>query len=161
MTTPAAGPPKQQRRGRRIAMSPEELDAFLAEERTCRVATVNAEGRPHNTPLWFVWDGTALWLNSIVKSQRWTDIARNANVSVMVDAGHDFGELRGAELVGRLVAVGEIPRTTDPDAELAEPERLFAVKYSGSSTFQADGRHAWLRLVPEKVVSWDFRKMGR
>jgi hypothetical protein len=132
----------------------------LAEERTCRVATVNADGHPHNTPLWFVWDGTALWLNSVVKSQRWTDIARNANVSVVVDAGYGFGELRGAELIGQLVPVGEAPRTTAPDSELTNPERLFAEKYSGSSTFQADGRHAWLRLVPDKVVSWDFRKMG-
>jgi len=141
-------------------MSPEELDAFLAEERTCRVATVNAEGRPHNSPLWFVWDGEALWLNSIVKSQRWTDVARNPNVSIVVDAGHGFGELRGAELIGRLDPVGEAPRTTEANPELVEPERLFAEKYSGSSTFQADGRHAWLRLVPDKVVSWDFRKMG-
>ena len=23
----------------------------------------------------------------------------------------------------------------------------------------ADGRHAWLRVVPEKIVSWDFRKI--
>src|ERR1700722_2939944 len=97
---------KEQKRGRKIAMSPEELDTFLSEERTCRVATVGADGRPHNTPLWFVWDGAALWLNSIVKSQRWTDVGRNPSVSVMVDAGHDFGELRGAELIGKLQQVG-------------------------------------------------------
>jgi hypothetical protein len=24
---------------------------------------------------------------------------------------------------------------------------------------ERDGRHAWLRLVPEKIVSWDFRKL--
>jgi hypothetical protein len=23
-----------------------------------------------------------------------------------------------------------------------------------------DGRHAWLKVTPAKVVSWDFRKMG-
>ena len=67
----AAGQPREQRRGRAIAMSPEERDAFLAEERTCRVATVGGDGSPHVAPLWFVWDGAALWLNSIVKSQRW------------------------------------------------------------------------------------------
>ncbi len=26
--------------------------------------------------------------------------------------------------------------------------------------FELDGRHAWLRVVPDKIVSWDFRKMG-
>ena len=39
------------------------------------------------------------------------------------------------------------------------PETLFGQKYS-DGTFQADGRHAWLRLAPEKIVSWDFRKMA-
>jgi hypothetical protein len=23
-----------------------------------------------------------------------------------------------------------------------------------------DGRHAWLRVVPSKIVSWDFRKLA-
>ena len=105
---------REQRRGRRIAMSAEELDAFLGEERTCRVASVGADGLPHNTPLWFVWDGKALWLNSIVKSQRWTDISRNSYVSIIVDAGHDFGELRGAELIGRMEQVGDVPRSIRP-----------------------------------------------
>ena len=31
---------KQQRRGKAIAMSDDERDAFLVSERTCRVATV-------------------------------------------------------------------------------------------------------------------------
>jgi Pyridoxamine 5'-phosphate oxidase len=151
---------KQQRRGQRIAMSPQELDAFLGEERTCRVASVGADGRPHNVPLWFVWDGTALWLNSIVKSQRWTDLKRDPRVSIIVDAGHDFSELRGAELLGKVEIVGEVPRRTTPDPAVDVPERLFGQKYS-NGTFYADGRHAWLRLTPEKIVSWDFRKMGQ
>jgi Pyridoxamine 5'-phosphate oxidase len=151
--------PKEQRRGRRIAMSPQELDAFLGAERTCRVATTGPNG-PHNSPLWFVWDGASLWLSSIVKSQRWTDISRNSQASVVIDAGEDYGELRGAELIGQLVQVGEAPRTDAPDAQLARPETLFAVKYSGSDQYVPDGRHGWLRLTPDKIVSWDFRKLG-
>jgi hypothetical protein len=151
--------PKEQRRGRRIAMSPEELDVFLGEERMCRMATNSPDG-PHNSPLWFVWDGSSMWLNSIVKSQRWTNIERSARASVIVDAGHAFAELRGAELLGTLEQVGEVPRTEASNPELTRPEQLWAAKYSGNDTFVPDGRHAWLRLTPEKVVSWDFRKIG-
>ena len=138
-------------------MSPEERAAFFREERTCRLATVRADGT-HLSALWFVWDGDALWVTSIVKSQRWTDIERNPRVSVLVDSGHDFGELRGVELSGRAESVGEVPRIGEPNPELTAPEQLFADKYSGG-TFHHDGRHAWLRIVPEKIVSWDFRKM--
>lgn len=151
--------PQEQRRGRRIAMTSEELDAFLTEEHTCRVATVGADGRPHNAPLWFAWDGDALWLNSIVKSQRWTDVLRDPRASVVIDAGIKYGELRGVELLGRLEPVGDAPRSTTPDPALADAERRYAVKYAGGPNFQPDGRHAWLRLRPEKIVSWDFRKL--
>lgn len=149
--------PREQRRGRRIAMSKEELDEFLTTERTCRIATTGPNG-PHNTPLWFVWDGAALWLTSLVRSQRWTDMERDPRVAVVVDAGEDYGELRGAELRGRVEKVGEAPRTGEPNEELLEPESLIAAKYFGGQMHH-DGRHAWLRLVPEKITSWDFRKI--
>jgi hypothetical protein len=148
---------REQRRGRKIAMSAEELNDFLASERTCRVATSSPQG-PHNTPLWFVWDGTALWLTSLVRSQRWTDLERDPRVSVLVDAGEAYGELRGAELRGAVEIVGEVPRTGEANPELTRPELLMARKYYGSDTPYYDGRHAWLRLLPEKVSSWDFRK---
>jgi Pyridoxamine 5'-phosphate oxidase len=150
---------KEQRRGRRIAMSDEERNAFLASERTCRVATVGSDGSPHVTPLWFVWDGTSLWLTSIVRSQRWSDLQRDNRVSVIADAGDDFMELRGVELRGVAVPVGEIPRTGEAVPELEVPERLYADKYAGGHVHH-DGRHAWLRITPEKIVSWDFRKMA-
>jgi len=153
--------PAQQRRGRAIAMTAAEVDEFLTAERTCRVATVSRDGRPHVVPLWFVWDGASLWLNSVVRSQRWTDLQRDPRVAVVVDAGVDYRELRGVELSGALVAVGDVPRTTAADDALAGPELLFARKYTGSETFVPDGRHAWVRLTPDKLVSWDFRKLAR
>jgi Pyridoxamine 5'-phosphate oxidase len=164
---PTDHPTDKQRRGRKIAMSPAELDAFLGEEYTCRVASVKRDGRPHVAPLWYVWDGKALWLNSIVASQRWTDLQHNPNISVVIDAGTEYFELRGAELSGHVAIVGEVPRVGEPNDVLTVPERLFAAKYSpgfvddaGQPQMRYDKRHAWLRLVPERVVSWDFRKVN-
>jgi hypothetical protein len=147
---------REQRRGRRIAMDQAELSEFLAGQRTCRVATAGPHG-PHLTPLWYVWDGTALWLTSLVRSQRWADIERDPAVAVLIDAGEEYGELRGVELLGAVEIVGEVPRTGAPRADLAEPERLFAAKYGA---MHHDGRHAWLRLTPGKITSWDFRKIN-
>ena len=53
---------KEQRRGRKIAMSSDEVVSFLSEERTCRVSTIGAGGAPHTSALWFVWDTHSLWL---------------------------------------------------------------------------------------------------
>ena len=105
---------------------------------------------------WFVWDGTSIWLYSITRSQRWTNLERDPRVSVLVEAGEDYIELRGAELMGSVEQVGEVPRTGEACPELAEPERLWDEKYG----LALDGRHAWLRLTPRKIVSWDFRKLS-
>jgi hypothetical protein len=148
---------KQQRRARAIAMTPDEVDAFLTEQRTCRVATVGASG-PHATPLWFVWHGGALWLTSLNRSQRWTDLQNDPRIAVVVDAGEAYGELRGVELRGKVEVVGEVPRTGEPVPELDGPEQAFADRYTGGTVVR-DGRHAWLCLVPEKITSWDFRKL--
>ncbi len=148
-----------QRRGRRIMMTAGELDAYLAERRTCRVATVAADGTPHAGPLWFAWDGAGLWLYSIVRSRRWSQLRADPRIAVVVDDGEQYGELRGVELSGRVAFVGEVPRTGARHPELDAPERLFAAKYFGLEAMPHDGRHAWLRLTPERVASWDFRKI--
>jgi hypothetical protein len=151
---------REQRRGRAIAMTTDEVDAYLRAARTCRVGTVGADGGPHVSALWFVWDGEAVWLNSLFKSQRWVNAVRTPRVSLLVDGGEEFMELHGVEIIGDAEVVGDVPRTDTPDPALAEPERLFGDKYVGGR-FASDGRHAWLRVVPVKIVSWDFRKIGR
>lgn len=149
--------PKTQRRGRAIAMTDDERDDFLAEERTVRVATNGTHG-PHATPLWFHWDGSAMWLTSLVRAQRWADLEKDPRIGAVVDAGHDYDQLRGVEIRGRVEPVGEIPRTGEPNPELERVEQAFADKYTGGHVV-IDGRHAWLRLTPEKISSWDFRKL--
>jgi hypothetical protein len=152
----------EQRRGRSIAMNADELDGFLSEERTCRLATLGSDG-PHVSPVWFVWDSTALWIYSLTRSQRWTDIARDPRVAAVIDAGHEYAELRGVEIEGEAIVVGPVPRTgreDPPYPELAIPELLLAAKYRNGGELTHDGRHAWLRLTPAKITSWDFRKLA-
>ncbi|MCX4766617.1 pyridoxamine 5'-phosphate oxidase family protein [Streptomyces sp. NBC_01275] len=142
-------------------MSAAEIEEFLRAQPVCRVAVTASDGHPHISPLWFVWDGAALWLNSLVRSRRWSDAVRQGRVAVVVDeGGSDFLALRGVELRGPAEVVGEVPRAGEPRDELLEPERLFGEKYAGGR-FRYDRRHGWLRVVPQEVVSWDFGKLRR
>src|SRR5258706_3109464 len=110
-------------------MTSGERDAFLAEERTCRVASLGGDGSPHVTPLWFVWDGEALWLNSLTRSQRWTDLERDPRVAVVVDAGVGYAELRGVEIRGAVAPV-------DP-AEAGPTAQGFTHHYSNGDVMDA------------------------
>ena len=150
---------KPQKRGRKIAMSDEQRDAYLATERVCRVATVGANGAPHATALWFGWDGTYLWLYSITRAQRWADLQRDPRISVVIDTGDEYLELQGVEISGTAEVVGEVPRTGEDNPDLVEIEKIFACKYLGADEMIHDGGHAWLRVTPHKIASWDFRKL--
>lgn len=150
---------RPQRRGRKIAMTDAERDEFLAAERTCRVATIGPDG-PHATPLWYGWDGTHFWLYSIVKSQRWTDLMTDPRIGITVDAGVEYFELCGVEITGTAEVVGDVPRTGGDDPQLAEIEAQFGRRYMGGGDMFHDGRHGWLRVTPNKIVSWDFRKLA-
>jgi len=151
-------PLRPQKRGRRIAMTPAELDAFLGAQRTCRVATIGPDG-PHATPLWFYWDGAHVWLYSITRAQRWADLVRDPRIGLTVDAGEDYDQLHGVEITGTVEVVGEVPRTGEPNPELERVEAAFVAKNFGLDEMFHDGRHAWLRVTPTKIASWDFRKL--
>jgi hypothetical protein len=84
---------------------------------------------------------------------------RDPRVSVVVDAGQAYEELRGVELSGRVAPVGDVPRAGGPNERLAPVEAAFSARYRGGGDFAWDGRHGWLRLETAKTVSWDFRKL--
>jgi hypothetical protein len=143
----------------RIAMTDTERDQYLACQRTCRMATISSSGAPHLSALYFVWSDAVLWVASLVRSARWSDVARDSRVSVLVDSGSRYSELRGVEIKGTAAAVGETPRVGEPHPQLDRVELMLAAKYEeGMSPY--DGRHAWLSVTPETIVSWDFRKLA-
>jgi PPOX class probable F420-dependent enzyme len=151
---------KPQRRSTKVAMSPEERDAFLTEQRVCRVATVGGDGEPHVAPLWFAWDGDHLWLTSLTRSQRYVDLQRDPRISVVVDAGVDYHELHGVQVTGTAEVVGPSPVPAGPshEPEVAHAADLIGKKYFHNGLYANDGWHGWLRVTPTKIVSWDFRK---
>lgn len=151
---------RPQKRGNKIAMTSEERDAFLGQTRTCRVATVGADGSPHNTALWFLWDGTYFWMQSITRAQRWADLQRDPRVAIVIDSGVDYFELQGVEILGSVEFVGEQPRAGEPNAELDAMEPQFFAKYFNTTDVFHDGKHAWMRVKPTKISSWDFRKLA-
>jgi nitroimidazol reductase NimA-like FMN-containing flavoprotein (pyridoxamine 5'-phosphate oxidase superfamily) len=165
MTESTGNPPpfnaamERQRYSRVMALDAEEVHEILRSARLARVATVPAGRRtPHVTPMMFAWDGSAIWLYSIVKSKRWSDWTSNPRVAVTVDVGERAQEFRGVEIVGQAEPVGPVPRAETSHPDLDVPERIWDDKNPGG--FHVDGRHAWVRIVPEKIVSWDLARLA-
>jgi PPOX class probable F420-dependent enzyme len=148
-------------RRNQIVMTPEEIEAFLQEQRTMSVATVGADGRPHVVAMWYAFiDGApAFWTYG--KAQKIVNLRRDPRLTCMVEDGKAYNELRGVELVA--------------DAQLIEdPEKVLAFgvqiteRYQGITVNEAilpsiqksAAKRVVVRLDVKKTVSWDHRKLG-
>jgi PPOX class probable F420-dependent enzyme len=147
-----------------IRMSAAELAAFLDEQRTAIVATNGRDGWPHLMPLWYVVRDGELWSWTYAKSQKVRNLERDPRVTVQVEAGEQYHELRGVMIRAQADLHRDLDTVAAFGAELfarylpgdgpAPPEVLEMVRA------QAPKRVA-IRFAPsEPAVTWDHGKLG-
>lgn len=67
-------------------MSRARRDAFLAEGRwIAKLATVSPEGRPYVTPVWYEYDGQALYVAGREQARWIAHLRRHPWVAVLID----------------------------------------------------------------------------
>jgi PPOX class probable F420-dependent enzyme len=149
-------------RRRQIAMTSEEVAAFLAEQRTVVVATLGARGWPHLMPLWYTLRGGQVWAWTFAKSQKVRNLERDERATLQVETGEQYHELRGVMIEARTV----IHR--DPDVVSGFGVELFG-RYTGAAGSSAEitqavraqaPKRVALQFLPERIASWDHRKLG-
>ena len=145
-----------------IRMTPEEAEAFLAEERTVTCATNGRDGFPHLMPLWYALRDGRLWGWTYAKSQKAKNLERDPRATLQVEAGLDYAELRGVMLRCDVVV--------HRDVEVIEGIAMDLVdRYSGTGPEFDPVRDAFRKQAPKRVglefverdrVTWDHRKLG-
>ncbi len=151
-----------------ISMTDTELQDFLASgAKVLQVATLGKDGGPHLAPMWFVMDDGKIVFRSFTKSQKIVNLNRDPRLSVLVETGDTYAELRGVMIRGRATLVTDPAYVLDIYGRLAarypmvgdEPVELDPVALE-----QAFGRFAEKNTAvivePEKVSSWDHTKLG-
>lgn len=143
-------------------MTPEEVDAYLARARTMILATIGPDGVPDPVGMWFVLLDGEVWMRTYGKSQKALNLRRDPRFSALVEDGERYAELRGVQFSGHVELVDDIERICDIAAGLL-------VKYEGLDPIDVPAvREAYrptavkqvaIRLIPERVVSWDHAKL--
>src|SRR5438874_13043746 len=145
-------------RRQQIRLSPEEQAAFFRERKKAALATIDKDGFPHVVAMnYFAKDG-AFYMTSYGKAQKVVNVRRNPKVALMVESGDSYAELRGVMIRGHCEIL------EDQDAVQAAFEARGEVQ-SNPSPVQPGARasapkRVVLKIVPEKVISWDHRKLG-
>ena len=140
-------------------MTPVEVDEFLAGERRAHLATIDGDGTPHVVPLsYVVIDGrVTFWTDP--QSRKIGNIRRDPRITCLVETGSEFAEFRAVQLHGR-AELGEDVETSRRTG-LALYERAAGTltdEMRAAVDAMAADRVA-VTVVPERVVSWDHRKL--
>jgi len=134
-------------------MTAEEIDRFLGEERVMRLTTLDEDGWPAVVPVWFVWHDGAFWVWNLNRARRTPRLHAGTRCAFVVDGGLDYAELRGVSgrLDHRFVSEDEVP----DEVRVAFSRRYL---HTDHPVEPAD-HHTWMRMVPTRPSSWDFRKL--
>ena len=145
-----------------IKLSEDEQRELLESQRVVIVSSIGARGWPHSMPLWYVLRGSELWIYTYAKSQKVKNLERDPRATLLVETGHEYGELRGVQIE----AEAELHR----DLELVyEVGRELSIRYGGGASLDAEAAEALkaqarkrvaVRFEPRRVASWDHRKLG-
>jgi nitroimidazol reductase NimA-like FMN-containing flavoprotein (pyridoxamine 5'-phosphate oxidase superfamily) len=137
-----------------LSLTDDELGDYLARERTIRLATATPAGEPHVVPLWYVWVDGVIFMNTTLGNVTVRNLEANPQATGTVDDGQTYDELRGVLLHGRVERAEDDPR-------LPAVTDAWSHKYMGGNPVPY-GRwrdRIWLRLRPDGIASWDFRKI--
>lgn len=147
-----------------ISMDPAERRELYEAERIVVCASNGVRGVPHVMPLWYVVrEPEEIWAWTFAKSQKVRNLERDPRAALLIEAGTEYHELRGAQLECEVEIVRDLDRVLDLARELtiryAPGDGELPEGAEGALRAQAPKRVA-LRFVPGRIASWDHRKLG-
>jgi PPOX class probable F420-dependent enzyme len=145
----------------RIKMTDAEIDAFVDAEKTLQVASINKDGTPHLVAMWFALVDGKLAFWTYGKSQKVLNLQRDPRLTVMLESGTKYEELKGVTIYGNARIIENL------DDVLAFGERVYE-RYWGpiDNDLVREGvrtmgaKRVLIVVEPDRVVSWDHTKLG-
>lgn len=144
-----------------IRMTADEVREFLAERHTMNVATIGPDGHVHLVAMWYGFVDGRPAFETYTRSQKVLNLRRDPRITVLVEDGDTYDELRGVELVGR--ATVHEDRDTVMACAASVVERYFPTDSAEDAHAIAEGlaaKRVAVVIDVERTVSWDHRKLA-
>ena len=130
-------------------LSEDEIEALLARDVPARLGSLDAEGFPHVTPLWFVWDDGAFHLTSYSDRPHLRRLAVNPRAGLCVDIeqpARPGGERPNLQI--RAIGYAELF-----DDEAGAWTRRIDEKYGSPRSAELTRDRVVIRLRPDRLVA--------
>ena len=142
-------------------MSDAEVNNFIAKQKSLRVATINRDGTPHLSTLWFDLVNGEIVFETFTKSQKIKNLQRDNRISCLLEDGLEYEKLRGVQING----IAELHTAADDVHNLARgvmarnnpdiPEEMLDDIAKAMSA-----KRTAVVVKATKVISWDHGKLG-
>src|SRR5947207_9070932 len=146
-----------------ITLEPEEQRRLIEDQRVVAVASLGPRGWPHVMPLWYVPRDGEIWIYTYAKSQKVRNLERDPRATLLVETGHEYGELRGAEIEAEAVIHRDLETVFEVARELAirYSDDIASVEGDAAEALKAQARkRVAIRFEPQGIATWDHRKVG-
>jgi PPOX class probable F420-dependent enzyme len=142
-------------------MSEGEVADFLDEQRVVVCATIGPRGWPHLMPLWYVVRDGEIWAWTYAKAQKVRNLERDDRATLALEDGGQYHELRGVMVEAHAVIHRDTEAVAETGAEIFKRygNATPGPEFPEAMRAQAAKRVA-LQFVPERLASWDHRKLG-
>ena len=154
-----------------IRMTDEEVRNFLDQTKTIMICSTGKDGFPHPMPMWFALeeDG-AVVMTTFTKSQKILNIKRDPRVSLPglrqqthAGVGETYSDLQGVVIYGNAEIDDEVEHVFDTLRKISV--RMGTVRAEDTESVRegllaSARKRCRIRIAPQKVVSWDHRKLG-
>ncbi len=139
-------------------MSAQEMEDFLSDGHTARIATVKPDNSPHVTPVWYLWEENQLWMTIPEGSVKARNIRRNNKVAVTIDT--EKPPIK-AVIVEGTAKIEELTKETERKIDRRMAAKYVKPEYLDEYLEWSDAQgieYIYIRIRPEKTITWDSSK---
>ena len=145
-------------------MDDAEVDAFLRSNKTMILVSNGHNGHPHPMPMWFgIEDGGTIVMTTFRKSQKVNNIRNDPRVTLLVEAGLEYNELKSVMIYANAEVIDDLTETTNVMLGLAKVRGEVSdaqMEAARANMEKTASKRVVLRMTPTTVVSWDHSKLG-
>ncbi len=144
-----------------IALTQEEQDQLLAEGWTLQVASIGHKGFPHLVAMWYVIIDGKIHFTTFGKSQKILNLRRDPKITVMLESGKGYAELRGLVIEGNAALLEDTEFTAKVMGQVgAKYNGIPAPTETPEAALKVASKRVVVRVDPVDIYSWDHTKLG-
>lgn len=144
-----------------VSMTDDEMWDFIESQKSVQVATINKDGSPHLTTLWFAVADGKIVLETFTKSQKVVNLGRDPRIALLLETGETYNELRGVSINASAELVTEVEDVHRLHmAVLVRNTPEIPKDALEKATASMAAKKTAILVKPDRVMSWDHTKLG-